>query len=46
VDSSTPVATVDVPVANATLTGSSTAIAGWAFDNVAVSAVKVYVTVH
>jgi hypothetical protein len=43
VDSSTPVATVDVPAANATLTGSSTAIAGWAFDNVAVSAVNVYV---
>ncbi len=43
VDISTPEATVDLPAVNATVTGASTSITGWAFDNVDVSAVKIYV---
>jgi hypothetical protein len=38
-----PLATLDVPAANATITGASAPVVGWAFGNAAVRAVKVYV---
>jgi hypothetical protein len=36
-----PLATLDVPAANATITGASAPVVGWAFGNAAVTAVKV-----
>jgi hypothetical protein len=39
----TPEVTVDVPVANATISGAAAAIAGWAFGKSAVSSVRIYV---
>jgi hypothetical protein len=42
-DAVAPIVTVDTPVAGAPVSGSSVNVAGWAFDNVAVQAVHVYV---
>jgi hypothetical protein len=39
----TPLVTMDVPAPNATISGSGTQMAGWAFGNSAVSAVMIYV---
>jgi hypothetical protein len=39
----TPVATLDVPAPAAAISGAAVSVAGWAFDNVAVGSVQVYV---
>ena len=40
----TPRATVDFPLAGASVSGGALAVSGWAFDNAAVARVQVYVT--
>jgi len=39
----TPNATVDAPTPNATISGTSASVTGWAFDNIALDSVEVYV---
>jgi Bacterial Ig domain len=42
-DMFTPLATTDVPAPGAAISGPSASVAGWAFDNVAVDFVQIYV---
>jgi hypothetical protein len=39
----TPIVAVDAPAANATITGTTAAVAGWAFGKTTVMSVKIYV---
>jgi hypothetical protein len=39
----TPAATIDVPAPGSVISGTSASVAGWAFDNVGVDSVQVYV---
>jgi hypothetical protein len=39
----TPAATIVVPAPGAAISGTSASVAGWAFDNVSVDSVQVYV---
>jgi len=39
----TPIVTVEAPAANATISGTTAAVAGWAFGKTAVMSVKIYV---
>ncbi|HTT13372.1 MAG TPA: Ig-like domain-containing protein [Burkholderiaceae bacterium] len=42
-DFATSIATVDTPTANSVVAGTNVSVAGWAFDNLAVETVNVYV---